>query len=230
MPVYDFSSGFSGLNSGIDSLGSAIDRTNKQQSLVALGQALKNNDLPTAAQIALASGNPEVGISLFKLGKQQQQQDQLNRMDAAGYPGSSPMPVVPSTTQGDASNGPATTPKVAGEGGISPLAPKAAQYFLGSGTVTNPLGAAALAAGFQAESGYDPSAVAKADGPHGSDAVNIGQWNGPRAINFRNFYQANKLDPNDPATGLAFSKYELQNDPQYSGVLQGLNNAKTPEE
>ena len=66
------------------------------------------------------------------------------------------------------------------------------------------------------------------DGPDGSAAINIGQWNGSRARDFQNFAAMNKLDPNDPGTGLAFASRELHT--TEAPALAALNAATTPEQ
>jgi Phage tail lysozyme len=233
MAAYDFSSGFQGLNSGIDTLGQSIKEQNQRGTLAAIGQKMQTD--PTgAANIAMGAGLPDLGMSLIKLGQQRASDATFaSKYGAFIGAGSQAAPATPATPApsvgaGAATNGPATPQ--ASSGGISPLAPKAAQQFMSNGTITNPLGAAALAGGIQTESHFDPSQTAKGDGSDGSDSVNLAQWNGSRAIDFRNFYQANKFDPMDPQTGLAFVNYELKNKPEYAGVVQGLNAATTPEE
>jgi hypothetical protein len=108
-----------------------------------------------------------------------------------------------------------------------PAAPAAAAYLMKNG-VSNPLGAAALAGNFQAESGFNPAATRPGDGHDGSAAINIGQWNGPRAQAFQQFAAVNKLDPSDPQTGLAFASRELHS--TEAPALAALNAATTPEQ
>ena len=233
MPLYDFSSGLAGLNAGIDNFSTALGNADKQNQLRQLGQKMSTGDYDGASVIAASLNDLPTMMKLQDL-----KQQGANRSDyQSRYVGPQPVGLESLATSAPApaaslpsSSASPPTPSATPVGGISPLAPKAAQQFMSNGTITNPLGAAALAAGFQTESHYDPSQTAKGDGSDGSDSVNIGQWNGSRAIDFRNFYQANKLDPSDPQTGLAFSKYELQNKPEYAGVVQGLNAATTPEE
>jgi hypothetical protein len=216
MPIYDFSSGLGLLGQGIDSLGASLKSADQQAYAQALGQKINAGDWAGAQTLAAQRGDLDTWSKLRSLGAQSGPAPSVDDLLVGG----------PSASSTAAAAGSAP----AGARGVSALAPKAANYFLSSGLVNNPLGAAALAAGFQAESGYDPSAVAKGDGRDGSDAVNIGQWNGSRAVDFRNFYQANKLDPKDPATGLAFARYELANKPEYAGIVQALNAARTPQD
>jgi hypothetical protein len=85
-----------------------------------------------------------------------------------------------------------------------------------------------MAAGFQIESGYDPRSRAVGDGNDGSDAINIGQWNGDRAQAFNRFASTNGRNPMDPQTGLDFAHSELQG-PE-NGAWKALMAARSPEE
>lgn len=98
----------------------------------------------------------------------------------------------------------------------------------------------ALAAGFAAnffhESRFRTGAVNKGDGRDGSDSINIGQWNGARAIALRAFAASKGLDINDPKTGMLYAKAELEGEiPQsVSGITPEIRArikaAKTPAE
>ncbi len=246
MPYYSLTDGFAGLNAGIKNLGASLQNGYEQQYKQAVGSKMAAGDYDGAVQLAYTHGDIQTAQGIQQFQRQKQSNDLLNSglgsllgirpsapgASATGTPPaqaglSDPIsPVAPAP--------PAPADPRAGDGGalplgISPLAPRTAQYLQQSGVVGNPLGAAALAAGFQAESGYNPSAIAIGDGKDGSNAVNIGQWNGSRAVDFRYFYTANKLDPGDPRTGLAFAKYELQNKPEYMSVVSALNSATSPE-
>lgn len=81
--------------------------------------------------------------------------------------------------------------------------------------------AAGITAGFLRESQFDARALNPKDGRDGSDSINIGQWNGTRARAFADFAAANKLDPRDPRTGLAYAKAEVDGVIPYS--VSGLS-------
>jgi hypothetical protein len=255
MPYYSLTDGFAGLNAGIKSLGASLQNGYEQQYRQAVGSKMAAGDYDGAAQLAYTHGDIQTAQGIQQFQQQKQSNDLLNAGlggmlgNRASPPGASPAavlqaqgglsaslapqgsnPIAPPAPAPPAPAGPRGSDGAAAALGISPLAPRTAQYFQQNGVVGNPLGAAALAAGFQAESGYNPSATAKGDGRDESSAVNIGQWNGSRAVDFRNFYTANKLDASDPQTGLAFAKYELQNKPEYTSVVSALNSATSPEE
>jgi hypothetical protein len=81
--------------------------------------------------------------------------------------------------------------------------------------------AAGITAGFLRESQFDARALNPKDGRDGSDSINIGQWNGTRGRAFADFAAANKLDPRDPRTGLAYAKAEIDGVIPYS--VSGLS-------
>lgn len=95
---------------------------------------------------------------------------------------------------------------------------------------------AGITAGFLRESQFYPGAVNKGDGRDGSDSINIGQWNGPRGAAFRQYAADNKLDPNDPMTGLKYAKAEIDGVIPYSvsglspELKDKLKNAKSEKE
>ena len=66
------------------------------------------------------------------------------------------------------------------------------------------------AANFEHESGFRTvGAVNPKDGRDGSDSINIGQWNGPRAAAFLQFAKSKGLSPADPDAGIAYMKAEI---------------------
>jgi hypothetical protein len=95
---------------------------------------------------------------------------------------------------------------------------------------------AAFAANFFHESRFRTNVPNKGDGRDGSDSINMGQWNGPRAIAFKAFAAARGLDENDPKAAIAYAKAELDGTipNSVSGVDPGLKDrfkaAKTAEE
>lgn len=98
----------------------------------------------------------------------------------------------------------------------------------------------ALAAGFAAnffhESRFRTNVPNKGDGRDGSDSINIGQWNGPRAIALQQFAARKGLDLNDPNTGMLYAKAELEGEipESVSGITPEMRArikaAKTPAE
>lgn len=95
---------------------------------------------------------------------------------------------------------------------------------------------AGITAGFLRESQFFPGARNPKDGRDGSDSINIGQWNGPRAIAFAQFAKDKGLDPSDMKTGLLYAKAEIDGEipRSISGVSPDLKdrlkNAKTEAE
>lgn len=100
----------------------------------------------------------------------------------------------------------------------------------------SPTVAAGITAGFLRESQFFTGAVNPRDGRDGSDSINIGQWNGPRAKAFQEFAKAKGLDPRDVNTGMLYARAEIDGEiPQsVSGVDPSLKtklaNAKSEKE
>lgn len=69
--------------------------------------------------------------------------------------------------------------------------------------------AAGITAGFLRESQFSTGARNRGDGRDGSDSINIGQWNGPRAQAFLQFAKSKGLNPNDPQTGMLYARAEI---------------------
>lgn len=175
------------------------------------------------------------GYAQYRADQMEQASQAQNKNDFAGTVGSVVAPGTSSYVPGaqpsqtgsmTPSLSAAPFPSTSSSAGAD-IAPLAASYYLANG-ITNPLGAAALAGNTQAESGFNPGASRAHDGHDGSAAINIGQWNGSRAVDFNNFVAQNKLDPNDPKTGLAFQAAELNSTEK--NARDALNAARTPEE
>ena len=81
--------------------------------------------------------------------------------------------------------------------------------------------AAGITAGFLRESQFSTGTTNRGDGRDGSDSINIGQWNAERAAAFKKFAADNKLDINDPATGMKYAKAEIDGVIPYS--ISGLS-------
>lgn len=96
---------------------------------------------------------------------------------------------------------------------------------------------AAWAANFYHESRFRTgTAVNKGDGADGSDSINMGQWNGPRARAFKAYALKNGLDENDPNTAIKYAQAEMDGEIPASvsglsaGVRERFKAAKTVEE
>lgn len=69
MTVYDFSSGFNAINNAFANIGKQNEIAYKREAMAALGQDLASGNYASAAQRALASGDPSVGIAILGLGQ-----------------------------------------------------------------------------------------------------------------------------------------------------------------
>jgi hypothetical protein len=80
------------------------------------------------------------------------------------------------------------------------------------------------------ESTFNPKARGKRMGPDGTDALGLFQWGEKgRWLSLTSFAKKHKWDPWDLDTQLRFSWEEL-NSAYYQPALEGIRNAKTPEE
>ncbi|HQS14405.1 phage tail tip lysozyme [Reyranella sp.] len=80
---------------------------------------------------------------------------------------------------------------------------------------------AGITAGFLRESQFSTGARNRGDGRDGSDSINIGQWNGPRAQAFLQFAKSKGLDPNDRQTGMLYARAEI--DGEIPRAISGLS-------
>jgi len=87
MAVYDLSSGFKGLDSGIDSLSQSLQAGNKRQLLQTLGAQIQSGDYEGAAATAFKSGDIDTGLAIQKMRQQQQASAQLASGLTAQAPG-----------------------------------------------------------------------------------------------------------------------------------------------
>jgi hypothetical protein len=139
MPVYDLSSGFAGLDNGIDSLGASLQSSNKQQLLQKLGAQLQSGDYDGAAATAFKTGDVNTGLAIQKLKQQQQASTQLagaiQAPDAPAPSGSAPA-ATGDAPQGQSQAAPSAKDAYAeaissiesgGKNGVPSSAPPAAQ-------------------------------------------------------------------------------------------------------
>jgi hypothetical protein len=108
MPVYDLSSGFAGLDNGINSLGASLQSAGKQQLLQKLGTQLQSGDYDGAAATAFQTGDVNTGLAIQKMKQQQQANAQLS----GSLQGSTPSNAAPAASS-DASQGQSQAPSSA---------------------------------------------------------------------------------------------------------------------
>lgn len=125
-------------------------------------------------------------------------------------------PAAPMTGSGAAPSGPLPADRIKAAG----------DYFAGQGY--QPHQVAGIVGNLMTESGLNPGALNPRDGRDGSNSIGVAQWNGSRAAALQQFAQANKLNPNDLTTQLAFVHQELQTTEK--PTLQALQAAKNPAE
>lgn len=92
--------------------------------------------------------------------------------------------------------------------------------------------ASAITGGLIQESTLNTKAINPDDGQDGSDSIGIGQWNGPRANDLRDFAAGKGTDINDLDTQLDFINWEMTESKDGAQIRAGreLRNAKTVDE